>query len=246
MAGVTELMLSFYVRYVNWTLNHEESPRQEHSQIVYCKKKKDEPNTHFVEEGVEEEEEEEEEEMINEDEEEAYYHGKQFEYGGLEGEVGRTPTHGEPSLYLGEHHSETMTPIEHIAIWSSLLMERQPTNARWMIFPYEINLEPGKSFIFRNIANGLGGRPKWKDVDMVLFVINVVGTHWFMVVLHFDTWKVDIYDSARPMDYFSKYLTGGKFTSFGDSVISESDAIEYWNYFPVGHKDKARWILLML
>ncbi|CAH1418006.1 unnamed protein product [Lactuca virosa] len=54
---------------------------------------------------------EEEEEMINEDEEEAYYHGTQFEYGGLEGEVGRTPTHGESSSDVGEHHLKTVTPI---------------------------------------------------------------------------------------------------------------------------------------
>ncbi|CAI9304467.1 unnamed protein product [Lactuca saligna] len=99
-------------------------------------------------------------------------------------------------------------------------MERRPTSARWMIFPQEINLEPRKSFLFRNISNGLGGHPKWKDVDMVLFVINIIGAHWFMAVLHLDTWKVDIYDSAQPMDYFSKYLTGGEFTSFGDSIIS--------------------------
>ena len=73
----------------------------------------------------------------------------------------------------------------------------------------------------------------------VLFPINVVATHWFMAVLHLDTWKVDIYDSARSMNFFSKYLTGGEFKSFGDSIISELDAIEHWNDFPVGHKDKA-------
>ncbi|CAH1444969.1 unnamed protein product [Lactuca virosa] len=42
------------------------------------------------------------------------------------------------------------------------------------------------------------------------------------------------------MNFFSKYFTGGEFTSFGDSIISELDAIEYWNDFPDGHKDKAR------
>ncbi|CAI9294834.1 unnamed protein product [Lactuca saligna] len=41
------------------------------------------------------------------------------------------------------------------------------------------------------------------------------------------------------MNFFSKYLTGGEFKSFGDSIISELDAIEYWNDFPVRHKDKA-------
>ncbi|CAH1420894.1 unnamed protein product [Lactuca virosa] len=75
---------------------------------------------------------------------------------------------------------------------------------------------------------------------VVLFVINVISAHWFMAVLHLDTWKVEIYDSARIAGYFSKYLTGGEFTSFGDSIISELDVIEYWNHFPVGHKDKAK------
>ncbi|CAH1448597.1 unnamed protein product [Lactuca virosa] len=291
MADATELMLPFYVRYVNWTLNHEESPPRQHSpvrnsppvvasppprqdspvrnsppvvaspprrkmyksetyltesatyasssqhpeiertytscdtstKVVKKKKtstkalvkrllgvvadlsskvdrvlqKKDEPNTRFVEE-------EEEEEMINEDEEEAYYHGTQFEYGGLEGEVGRTPTHGEPSSDVGEHHSKTVTPIG----WP----QRKRAVAWYQRTPFTV----------------------------ILFVINVVGAHWFMAVLHLDTWKVDIYDSTRPMDYFSKYLTGGEFKSFGDSIISELDAIEYWNDFPVGHKDKAK------
>ncbi|CAH1419186.1 unnamed protein product [Lactuca virosa] len=77
-------------------------------------------------------------------------------------------------------------------------------------------------------------------LSSVLFVINVISAHWFMAVLHLDTWKVEIYDSARIAGYFSKYLTGGEFTSFGDSIISELDVIEYWNHFPVGHKDKAK------
>ncbi|CAI9300786.1 unnamed protein product [Lactuca saligna] len=33
VADATELMSSFYVRYVNWTLNHEESPPREHSPV---------------------------------------------------------------------------------------------------------------------------------------------------------------------------------------------------------------------
>ncbi|CAH1450686.1 unnamed protein product [Lactuca virosa] len=41
------------------------------------------------------------------------------------------------------------------------------------------------------------------------------------------------------MNFFPKYFTGGEFKSFGDSIISELDVIEYWNDFPVGHKDKA-------
>ncbi|CAI9296753.1 unnamed protein product [Lactuca saligna] len=31
VANLTELMLSFYVRYVNWTLNHQESPPRQHT-----------------------------------------------------------------------------------------------------------------------------------------------------------------------------------------------------------------------
>ncbi|CAH1453068.1 unnamed protein product [Lactuca virosa] len=41
------------------------------------------------------------------------------------------------------------------------------------------------------------------------------------------------------MNFFSKYLTGGEFTSFKDSIISELDVIDYWNDFPDGHKAKA-------
>ncbi|CAH1444897.1 unnamed protein product [Lactuca virosa] len=60
--------------------------------------------------------EEEEEEVINEEEEETYYHGTQLKYDdlgshGLERELGRTPTHVEPSLDASEHHTKTMTPI---------------------------------------------------------------------------------------------------------------------------------------
>ncbi|CAH1445602.1 unnamed protein product [Lactuca virosa] len=77
-------------------------------------------------------------------------------------------------------------------------------------------------------------------LSSVLSVINVISAHSFMAVLHLDTWKVEIYDSARIAGYFSKYLTGGEFTSFGDSIISELDVIEYWKHFPVGHKDKAK------
>ncbi|XP_052626215.1 uncharacterized protein LOC128133191 [Lactuca sativa] len=200
-ASPTELMLSFYVCYVNWTLNHEESsprqhtmvrnspesPQPQHSpvrnsppivaspprrkkyksetsstesdtnasysqhvdiertymstntstRLVKKKKmsikvlvkcllgvvadlsskvdrvlnKKYEPDTGFGDE-----EEEEEEDMINEKEEETYYHGTQLNCDdlgshGLDGEVGRTPTHVELSLDVGEHHTKTMTPI---------------------------------------------------------------------------------------------------------------------------------------
>ncbi|CAH1432723.1 unnamed protein product [Lactuca virosa] len=94
-------------------------------------------------------------------------------------------------------------------------------------------------FWSRNIANGVGGHPKWKDVDMVLFSINVPHAHWFLAVLHLDIWKVHIYDSARCMNYFTTYLTGGEFKSFGDSIIEELDAIDYWKDFPDGHKDNA-------
>ncbi|CAH1450685.1 unnamed protein product [Lactuca virosa] len=33
VANPTELMLSFYVRYVNWTLNHQESPPWKHTPV---------------------------------------------------------------------------------------------------------------------------------------------------------------------------------------------------------------------
>ncbi|CAI9299533.1 unnamed protein product [Lactuca saligna] len=118
-------------------------------------------------------------------------------------------------------------------------MERRPTNTRWTIFPQELNLQNGKTYFLRNIANGVGGHPEWKDVDMVLFPINVPHAHWLLAVLHLDLWKVHIYDSTQCMNYFTTYLTGGEFKSFGDSIIEELDAIDYRKDFPDGHKDNA-------
>ncbi|CAH1442010.1 unnamed protein product [Lactuca virosa] len=74
---------------------------------------------------------------------------------------------------------------------------------------------------------------------VVLFPINVPHAHWVLAVLHLDIWKVHIYDSARSMNYFTTYLTGGEFKSFGDSIIEELDAIDYRKDFPDGHKDNA-------
>ncbi|CAH1444171.1 unnamed protein product [Lactuca virosa] len=83
-------------------------------------------------------------------------------------------------------------------------------------------------------------RPQRKrGCSMVLFPINVPHAHWFLAVLHLDIWKVHIYDSARCMNYFTTYLTGGEFKSFGDSIIEELDVIDYWKDFPDGHKDNA-------
>ncbi|CAI9290805.1 unnamed protein product [Lactuca saligna] len=104
-------------------------------------------------------------------------------------------------------------------IWRSQLMERRPTNARWTLYPEGINLEPGKSYLFRNVVDGFGGCHEWKDVDTVIFVINVVHAHRFLAVLHLDTWKVEIFDSAR---------------------VAEMDVIEYWKHFPIGHRDNAK------
>ena len=71
----------------------------------------------------------------------------------------------------------------------------------------------------------------------VVFPLIIPHVHWFLAVLHLDTWKVDIYDSARCMNHFTKYYVGGEFKSFGDSIIEELDAIEYWKDFPDEHKD---------
>ena len=74
----------------------------------------------------------------------------------------------------------------------------------------------------------------------VIFVINVVHAHWFLAVLHLDTWKVEIFYSTRVAGYFSMYNTNREFKSFGDSIISELDAIDYWSHFPIRHRDKAK------
>ncbi|CAI9288283.1 unnamed protein product [Lactuca saligna] len=110
-----------------------------------------------------------------------------------------------------------------LSFWKEWIMISSNLNTKYRMHILPLDVE----FWSRHVANGVRGRHKWKDVDMVLFPINVVATHWFMAVLYLDTWKVDIYDSARSMNFFSKYLTGGEFKSFGDSIISELDVIEY-------------------
>ncbi|CAH1453647.1 unnamed protein product [Lactuca virosa] len=278
--------------------NSLKSERTYMSVDTSTRKKKDEPDTGFGEE----------DEMVNEEEEETFYHGTQLDYAdisthGLEGEVGRTPTHIEPSPDVGEHHKKTVTPIVRpqrkrgvawyqqtpftvmqstpklkkiiktrkkkavkspekanedivneerndvsnhllldslhatstLSFWKewNMISSKLNTKHRLHILPLDVE------FWSMNVADGVGGYPKWKDVDMVLFPINVLGVHWFLAVLHLNIWKVHIYDSTRSMNFFSKYLMGGEFTSFNDSIISELDVIDYWNDFPDGHKAKA-------
>ncbi|CAH1420897.1 unnamed protein product [Lactuca virosa] len=73
--------------------------------------------------------------------------------------------------------------------------------------------------------------------DMVLFPTNVIGV--LLAVLDLQMWIVIIYNSAQSMNLFNKYKVSGEFESFGDSFNSELDVIEYWNYFPDGHRDTA-------
>ncbi|CAH1448363.1 unnamed protein product [Lactuca virosa] len=375
-ANPEELMLPFYVRYVNWTLNPVESPPRQHSPVrnspppvssparrrmykseiqtsstesatnasssqhletetsymshdtsrLEKKKKtstkalvkrllgvvadlsskvdrvlqkKDEPDTNFEPDRRFREE----EEMINEEEEDTHFDYDNIGSHGLEGEFESTPTHVEPSLDVGEHHTKEMTPIvrpqrkrgvpwyqrtpftvmqstpklKKITKAKKKKVVKSPEKANEDIVNEESNdvsnhllldsVEAASTLTFwkewnsissnlntkhrlhmltldvefwsRNIANGVGGHPKWKDVDMVLFPINVPHAHWFLAVLHLDIWKVHIYDSARCMNYFTTYLTGGEFKSFGDSIIEELDAIDYWKDFPDGHKENA-------
>ncbi|CAH1415089.1 unnamed protein product [Lactuca virosa] len=70
--------------------------------------------------------------------------------------------------------------------------------------------------------------PGKANEDIVNEESNDVSNHLLLDSVHAaNIWKVDIYDSARSMNFFSKYFTGGEFTSFGDSIISELDVIEY-------------------
>ncbi|CAH1442855.1 unnamed protein product [Lactuca virosa] len=275
-ANPEELMLPFYVRYVNWTLNPVESPPRQHSPVrnspppvssparrrmykseiqtsstesatnasssqhletetsymshdtsrLEKKKKtstkalvkrllgvvadlsskvdrvlqkKDEPDTNFEPDRRFREE----EEMMNEEEEDTHFDYDNIGSHGLDGEFESTPTHVEPSLDVGEHHTKEMTPIV------------RPQRKR--------------------------GVPWYQRTPftVVLFPINVPHAHWFLAVLHLDIWKVHIYDSTRCMNYFTTYLTGGEFKSFGDSIIEELDGIDYWKDFPDGHKENA-------
>ncbi|CAH1450767.1 unnamed protein product [Lactuca virosa] len=176
--------------------------------------KKDEPDTGFGEE----------EDMVNEEEEEIYYHVTPIVRPQRKNGVAwyqRTPftvkitqTMKKKAMESPEKENEDIVNEESNDVSNHLPLDSLHT-----------------------ATNGVGGYPKWKDVDMVLFPINIIGVHWFLVVLHLNTWKVHIYDSAQSMNFFSKYLTSGEFKSFGDSIISELDVIEYWNDFPYGYKD---------
>ncbi|CAH1413528.1 unnamed protein product [Lactuca virosa] len=308
VANAMELMLSFYIRYVNWTLNHEESPPRKHntpivsspprrkkyksetssteiatnayssqqsevertymssdtsrrsvkkkktrtkslvkrligimadltSKIDRVLLKKDEPGT-----GVGEEQ-----DMGNEEEEETYYqdaiHTKIEEnHQSKEKKAVESPEKENEDIVNEESNDvsnhlllDNLYAASLLGFWIKWNMISSNLNTTHMLHILPLDVE----FWSRNVANGVGGYPKWKDVDMVLFPINVVGFHWFLVVLRLNTWKVHIYDSTRSMDFLSKYLIGGKFKIFGDSIISELDVIEYWNDFPDGHKANA-------
>ncbi|CAI9288409.1 unnamed protein product [Lactuca saligna] len=168
VANETKIMELFYICYVNWTLNHEESPPRQQIPLPIVasapRRKKCKSKTSSSE----------------------------------------TATHAstlqQPQVERSYMSSDTST---------------------------------------RNVENGVGGYPIWKDVDKVLFVINVVGVHWFLAMLHLKIWKVNIYDSTRSMNFFTKYKIGGEFQSFGDSIISKLDVIKYRNDFSDGHRDTA-------
>ncbi|CAI9293601.1 unnamed protein product [Lactuca saligna] len=76
-------------------------------------------------------------------------------------------------------------------------------------------------------------------ISSVLFPINLIGVHRFSAVLDLTMWKVNIYDSTRSMNFFRRYKIGGEFQSFGDSIISKVDVIEYGNDYPDGHRETA-------
>ncbi|CAI9265689.1 unnamed protein product [Lactuca saligna] len=168
---------------------------------------------------------------------------------GLEGEVGRTPTHVEPSPNVGGHHKKAVTPIvrpqrKRSVAWyqrtSFTVMQSTPklkkitkTREKAVESPEKANED-----IVNEKSNDVSNHLLLDSLH-VLFPINVIGVHWFLVVLHLNIWKVHIYDLALSMNFFSKYLIGGEFNSFGDSIISELEVIEYWNDFPDGHKDNA-------
>ncbi|CAH1444101.1 unnamed protein product [Lactuca virosa] len=257
VANATELMLPFYIRYVNQTLNHEESPPRQHSPPIVASpprrkkyksetsstetatnasssqqpevertymssdtstrsikkktrtkalvkrligvvadltskvdrvlQKKDEPDTGFGEE----------EDMGNEEEKETYYHDSLYAASTL----GFWKEWNMISSNLNTTHRLHILPLD-VEFWSRLLTV---TDSGWLISSH-----------IAIWTNDVGGYPKWKDVDMVLFPINVVGVHWFLAVLYLNTWKNS--------------------KSFGDSIISELDVIEFWNDFPDGHK----------
>ncbi|CAH1426462.1 unnamed protein product [Lactuca virosa] len=164
----TEIMETFYICYVNWTLKHVESPAREHipPPIVASpprrKKYKSETSSSKT---------------------------------ATSASTSQTP-HVERS-HMSRHTS------------TSVLQKKDKPHA------------------------GFSGE------EMVSFPINVISVHWFLAVLDLQMWIVTIYDSAQSMNLFGKYNIGGEFESFGNSIISELDLIECWNYFPDRHRDTA-------
>ncbi|CAH1454342.1 unnamed protein product [Lactuca virosa] len=92
----------------------------------------------------------------------------------------------------------TNSPMSFWKEWS-VLSSKLITKHRLHILPLDMNFW----------SRLLSVTDKGWLLSSVLFVINVISAHWFMAALHLDTWKVEIYDSARIAGYFSKYLTGG-------------------------------------
>ncbi|CAH1423022.1 unnamed protein product [Lactuca virosa] len=150
----------------------------------------------------------EEEDMVNEEEEETYYHGTELHYDD-------TFTH---DLEGEVGHTPTGQYVEQ----SPDVGQHHKKTVTPIVRPQRMR--------------GLS-RYQRTSFKVVLFLINVIGVHWFLAVLHLNTWKVNIYDLARSMNFFSKYKIGAEFKNFGDNIISELDVIEYWNDFPDGHRD---------
>ncbi|CAH1440110.1 unnamed protein product [Lactuca virosa] len=263
--NTTELMLSFYIRYINWTLNHEESPPRQHSPPIVGslpRKKKYKSETSSTETATNDSSSQrpkvERTYMSSETSTRSVKKKKTITkalvkrligvVAKLTSKVDRVlQKKDEPDTRFGEeedmvneeeeetYYHDSLYAASTLGFWKewNMISSNLNTTHRLHILPLDVE------FWSRNVANGVGGYPKWKDVDMVLFPTNVVGVHWFLAVLHLNTGKVHIYDSARSMNFFSKYLIGGELRSFGDSIISELDVIEYWNDFPDGHKAHA-------
>ncbi|CAI9296443.1 unnamed protein product [Lactuca saligna] len=127
-----ELMLSFYIRYVSWTLTHEGSPIRQHSPSIVAsprRRKKYKSETSSTESAT----------NVSSSQ---------------QTEVERTYMYSDTSTRSVKKMKmstkalvKRLLGIVYIAIWSGLLMERWSANVRWTIYPQELNLQPRKSFL---------------------------------------------------------------------------------------------------
>ncbi|KAL4578728.1 hypothetical protein LXL04_014859 [Taraxacum kok-saghyz] len=102
----------------------------------------------------------------------------------------------------------------HVDLWSLLLMEARPKDARWRVVPttlMRVDQDDDWSAICEGIDNARNGGvsgPPWWTVDRLFVPINIPDLHWFMAEVNLKMWKVTIYDSMKGA--FRRFGEGGE------------------------------------